>query len=287
MSAICQGWVWENSPYTGSLFLIHVAIGDLANEQNENLLWMSQSFLAKKTRLARKTVNMALQRMVDDGMLQLVKKGGTGGFETNTYRFLMPDTNLIQTNDETNTEKEMGVTTGNTETNIGVTTGNTDREIGVTSTEMGVTTGYTNSIELKVDITQEDNNNSTQLFLPDLNSNKDNSKSEEKYPKAFEEAWKIYPRRIAKHKAVTSWKQAVSSGHDPRALLLATQNYAKECKDSGKEEKFILHASSFYHPKNKRFLDYVNVDVNDTIDEEDSLEGLIDPNELFGDLLDE
>jgi hypothetical protein len=61
------------SPYKGATYLVHVMLADTVNEAHGNEFWMATTTLAAKTRLTRKTVATALDRMVDDGWLQTLK----------------------------------------------------------------------------------------------------------------------------------------------------------------------------------------------------------------------
>lgn len=87
MSAEAVGWVWRRSPYRGITLVVHLAIADSVNDQNEHELWMRQAVLATKCRTRRATVNEAIAKMVTDGYLELLVEGSGGA---NRYRFLMP-----------------------------------------------------------------------------------------------------------------------------------------------------------------------------------------------------
>ena len=87
MSAEATGWVWRRSPYRGITLVVHLAIADSVNDQNEHEMWMRQGVLAQKCRTRRATIGTALAQLVDDGYLELLVEG-TGG--ANRYRFLMP-----------------------------------------------------------------------------------------------------------------------------------------------------------------------------------------------------
>jgi hypothetical protein len=89
MSSDASGWVWRFSPYKGSVFAVHQAIADTANDQNNNELWLSQSKLATKARVSRRAVLDALATLQSDGFIRRLG----GGKETGTvvrYEFLFP-----------------------------------------------------------------------------------------------------------------------------------------------------------------------------------------------------
>jgi hypothetical protein len=73
MSAEASTYVWRHSPYTGTKFVIHLAIGDVVNDTNDNLLWMATDTIAQKTRANRRTVQRVIDEMVADGFLEPVK----------------------------------------------------------------------------------------------------------------------------------------------------------------------------------------------------------------------
>ena len=87
MSDKYEAFVWEHSPYTGDLFIVHLALGDIANDTYEARLWVSREQLAKKARTSVSTVKRALRRFVVEGYLEVVQEGGGRGKVTE-YRFL-------------------------------------------------------------------------------------------------------------------------------------------------------------------------------------------------------
>ncbi len=83
---------------------------------------------------------------------------------------------------------------------------------------------------------------------------KDNNKT---YVSEFEEFWKIYPRKTDKKQAYIQWKARIKSGVSPGNLLLAAKNYALECQQLKKEERYIKHAKTFIGV-NGSFEEYIN-----------------------------
>lgn len=90
MSNKALGWVFENSPYTGTKLVIHLAVADVVNDAYGNTFWMSNENLAKKCNTARPTVNTVLKEMVEDGFLERLDEDKTGRGKTVQYRFLYP-----------------------------------------------------------------------------------------------------------------------------------------------------------------------------------------------------
>lgn len=77
------------------------------------------------------------------------------------------------------------------------------------------------------------------------------SREEEKreiYTAAFEELWKIYPRKLGKKAAAKCVDKLVRDGAQTSSILEAAKNYAKWATATKKEAEFIKHASTFYGP---------------------------------------
>lgn len=83
-------WVFDNSPYTGNALVAHLKIGDIANSQNDYLIWMDPKELAEITRCSVSTFKRITGEMVKDGYLEVVQQGG-GRKNWTVFRFLMPD----------------------------------------------------------------------------------------------------------------------------------------------------------------------------------------------------
>ncbi len=75
----------------------------------------------------------------------------------------------------------------------------------------------------------------------------------EEYTSHFEKFWKDYPRKVNKAGAFKAWKTREKEGVDRDIIMKCLKNYCIEV--AGKEDTFILHASTFLN-KDKRFLDY-------------------------------
>jgi DNA-binding transcriptional MocR family regulator len=87
MSAVTTGWVWQHSPYRGATFLVHLALGDVANDAHGYELWMSVPNIAAKTRLSDRQVQRAMRQLEADGYLAVVSRPPG---ETFHYRFTTP-----------------------------------------------------------------------------------------------------------------------------------------------------------------------------------------------------
>lgn len=80
-------------------------------------------------------------------------------------------------------------------------------------------------------------------------------KTDSEYSEAFEEAWKIYPRRVAKKQAWKAWSATLKRKFTTEQLIEGARNYAEECKRLKREEQYIKHAATFWGP-NEHFMDY-------------------------------
>ncbi len=71
---------------------------------------------------------------------------------------------------------------------------------------------------------------------------KQESNTQPKYSEAFEEWWKVYPRKIGKAKAFTAWKAAVGA-RPAGELLEITERYAKS--PAGNAGQFTPHPATW------------------------------------------
>ena len=89
MSAQAMNWVFESSPYSGELRIIHLVIADIANDLHDNRFRLGEEALAAKAHCSTRTVERAKARFVKDGYLEVVdSRHGPG--KTNECRFMMP-----------------------------------------------------------------------------------------------------------------------------------------------------------------------------------------------------
>lgn len=69
--------IWAKSPYRGERLLLHLALGDYAND--EGICWPSQRTLAQKARCSENFVRLTLRQMVKDGLVELHKSSNGRG----------------------------------------------------------------------------------------------------------------------------------------------------------------------------------------------------------------
>jgi len=94
VSAEAEAYVWKHSPYTGVTFMVHLALGDIANDVHQNELWIRNSVLAAKARTTRQTAVGCLMKLVGDGFLERLSPEGNTGKPVR-YRFLLPDQPVV------------------------------------------------------------------------------------------------------------------------------------------------------------------------------------------------
>jgi predicted transcriptional regulator len=91
VSGQALGDVFKHSPFTGGTRLVHLCLGDVANDLHQNLLWLSVRTIAKKAKVSERTARRALTQLVTAGWLEAIeaedgRKPGPG--KPQTYRFL-------------------------------------------------------------------------------------------------------------------------------------------------------------------------------------------------------
>lgn len=94
MSAQAVAHVFQNPTESGSSTLVWLALADVANDQNENLLWMSNYGIQCKTRLSEATVRRCLHDLVEWGCIDVVE---TRDGKSTLYRFQFTDLPQIDT----------------------------------------------------------------------------------------------------------------------------------------------------------------------------------------------
>lgn len=95
MSSDATGWVYRHSTATGSVFQVHHAIADSANDQNNNEFWLTMAKLAVKARCTRGTAAKAVAWLEEQGFLELLSDRSGGRSKSARYRFLYPDAEVV------------------------------------------------------------------------------------------------------------------------------------------------------------------------------------------------
>lgn len=77
------------------------------------------------------------------------------------------------------------------------------------------------------------------------------------YSAAFEEFWKVYPRKVNKKGSWQKYATCLRKGYTDQQLLSAAQEYACECEEQQTNEVYIKHAATFLGPS-EAFVDYAD-----------------------------
>jgi len=76
------------------------------------------------------------------------------------------------------------------------------------------------------------------------------------YSCAFEELYKVYPRKKEKSAAYKAYKATLNKGFSEDELMTAVKRYAEECKKEQRDSRYIKLCSTFLGP-NTPFMDYL------------------------------
>jgi hypothetical protein len=90
--------VWEHSSQSGNSLLLLLALADFANDGG--ICWPSVETLATKARVSDRTVQRMIQKLIAEGELEIVEKGG--GRRSHRYRVLVRGDNLTPPEDVDN-----------------------------------------------------------------------------------------------------------------------------------------------------------------------------------------
>jgi len=76
------------------------------------------------------------------------------------------------------------------------------------------------------------------------------------YSTSFEDIYKEYPRKGEKKKAYKCFQTRLKEGYSAEELLIATRNYAEQCKKENRENQYIKMAATFFGV-NTPFVDFL------------------------------
>ena len=220
MSDAGRAYVEKHSPYTGTMFLIHLRLGNIENDTYNHRLFIADENLAKLCRCSTKSVQRAKAQMVKDGFLRLLRPAS--GRRVAEYEFLFPQTDVDITPDFVPEEEEIG--------------------------------GHFVPSEEDSPLYINKKKESTKSTSP-ASKKAEKAKKESEYESVFSDLWEIYPRKVGRSAALQALKSVLRSGVSPAELREAVVNYAAFRK--GKEIEYTLHASTFFGPK-QRWKDYLS-----------------------------
>lgn len=187
MSFRAVTWALDHSPYRGTGLVVHVLLGEVANEAHENELWMTQQYLARRARTTRRTVGEQLARMVADGFLTMLEDGSRAG-RPNRYRFEFPDVEAVG-------RVRSEIAPGSEETSEGGAKKLRTRGAKKLRTDVG---------DLDPEVEREPDLREGALFaVPDVEPNPKPELDD------FERFYRAYPRHDAKPSARQAWARAI------------------------------------------------------------------------------
>lgn len=80
-------------------------------------------------------------------------------------------------------------------------------------------------------------------------------KKENIYSDKFQQFWNIYPKKKEKIDANKAWRQLTKSQQEE--CIIASNNYAIECQQEGKEQRHIKLPKTFLNKESERWKDYL------------------------------
>lgn len=83
MSIAMMTWVWQTSDLKGTELLIELALADFANDEGK--CWPSVRTIARKARCSERRVQLALNRLKDEGRLSVDEQASETHRHTNVY----------------------------------------------------------------------------------------------------------------------------------------------------------------------------------------------------------
>ena len=97
MSIKVMSWIWEHSAASGSELLVLLAMADFADDKGGNI-YPSMQTLAKKARMSPDQARRVVHKLMADGRVELVQKGGWDGGRnrSNEYRLVLDGTCNLQ-----------------------------------------------------------------------------------------------------------------------------------------------------------------------------------------------
>lgn len=104
--------------------------------------------------------------------------------------------------------------------------------------------------DTSVTVTNTNNINNKNINNIYINNNKNI------YSISFENIYNEYPRKGDKKKAYGCFQARLKEGYSEDELLIATKNYAEQCKKEKREQRYIKLASTFFGV-NTPFVDYL------------------------------
>lgn len=201
-------WVWDESPLRETKLLVHLALADIAH--HDGRFFASQKQIAEMARCSVKYVSMVVRDMEEQGLIVVLEKGNGRGKAT-VYQLLGRQSKRAN-NDPPFTDQERG--------NYGPERGNYAAERGNSTPNHSSYTPV---------LTTRPKRTGSAVAKPTVTE------------PAFDEFWKVYPRKVAKGHAVRAWAQAVKKA-PPTVIITGAVRYRD---DPNREDKFTAHPATW------------------------------------------
>lgn len=244
MSSDTESSVWRNSPYHGDRKLVHLAIARIVNEAHQWEFWAGDKYLADLVGCSLKTVERTRTDMINDGILEL--KGFHSGTGNKLYTFAMPGT----------PDSLSGLPENGSSDHASPDIQSPPPDILSIPTRHPVPSDPTSSPSAPIptvnDVRQEENT------VGDLKTIALRDQSKVSSPITFADCWEQYPRKMNRVEAQKVFATRLKQGVPVEKLMRATLHYAASVR--GKEQEFMMHATTFYGP-NQRWQDYEHAPI--------------------------
>lgn len=240
MSAKTFNYVMEHSPYKATERVIHLILGDLANDQNDYKLWIAQKKVAEKARCHRQKVCETFAKFCDEGFLKLIEDNSRND-RPNVYQFLMPvgvrnaDTTCPDNGHHVSAEQTPRVR-------------NADTELKRTEDVTQENDSYVPSAQDSLFTTDETPTPPKASLTPPTYGSLPKKGRSRDFPVAFETVRAIYPKIGDVNKGYTAWRARRVDGVTEAELLTAAQNYAAHVKKERTDDHYIKMMQGFYSP---------------------------------------
>lgn len=257
-----EAWVERYSPARGTTYTVHKAIAEVVNEQRGYQFWGAVATLAKRLRMSRKTVGEAVDRLVELGLLEVVRApsvGGQGTGRTGIYRFVfVPGLPVVFDGQGGELAESPGGesiysprgdgaqgTTVSAGQDAAVAAPTPDSEGGesIYSPGASIDSGVSRSAQGCVDLPMGESIDArTGVELQGTTATTPNACAGDV---DFEAWWSGYPRKVDKAKARERYRARRRQGVTAEQLVTARDAYAMSV--AGVESRFVKHASVFLH----------------------------------------
>ena len=213
-------WTKKNSPYSGSAYIVHLMMADLANSGYEYRLFCGDAYFASDAHVSVKTVRRVRRQMVEDGFLEILDGRAHRGKPVE-YRFLMPGFSPDAPRDW---EDDSAGKVDNSDQKVD----NSDQKV-----DNQESTPITN---LKNNSAFSDENRRVRKY------------NRYEYPAEFDALYAAYPRRIAKATAYRAYRASLARGVLHSDLAASVVAYAAAVAEDGTEVRYIMHPATFWGP---------------------------------------